>query len=135
TTSTAPAASTPIRSMAVLPLDNLTSSTKDDFLSVGLADALVTKLQQIPSLQVRPTSAVVGYHGKKIDAKTASQRLQVDAILEGHFLSAGDLVRVTLQLTDARSGYNVWTDSVDGRRADLLKLIDDVSSRTVTGLN
>ncbi|HEV7920000.1 MAG TPA: protein kinase [Thermoanaerobaculia bacterium] len=128
-------AQTPIRSLAVLPLANLANNSKDDFLSVSLADALVTKLQQIPSLQVRPTSAVVEYHGKKIDAKSASERLQVDAILEGHFLAAGDLVRVNLQLTDARSGFNIWTDSVDGKRDNLLELIDDVSSRTVDGLN
>ena len=43
-----------------MPLDNISNNTKDDFLSVGLADALVTKLQQIPSLQVRPTSAIAG---------------------------------------------------------------------------
>jgi len=128
-------AMTPIRSMAVLPLDNLANNSKDDFLSVGLADALVTKLQQIPSLQVRPTSAVLEFHDKKIDAKTASARLQVDSVLEGRFLAAGELVRVNLQLTDARTGYNVWADTIDGKRGDLLKLIDDVSSRTVLALN
>jgi serine/threonine-protein kinase len=125
----------PIRSMAVMPLDNISNNTKDDFLSVGLADALVTKLQQIPSLQVRPTSAVAGFHNKKVDTKTAADQLKVDSVLEGHFLAAGDLVRVNLQLTDSRTGYNVWADTIDGKRADLIKLIDDVSSRTVTGLN
>ena len=125
----------PIRSMAVMPLDNISNNTKDDFLSVGLADALVTKLQQIPSLQVRPTSAIVEFHGKKVDTKTAAEQLHVDSVLEGHFLAAGDLVRVNLQLTDSRTGYNVWADTIDGKRADLIKLIDEVSSRTVTGLN
>jgi serine/threonine-protein kinase len=125
----------PIRSMAVMPLDNISNNTKDDFLSVGLADALVTKLQQIPSLQVRPTSAVAGFHNKKVDTKTAADQLHVDSVLEGHFLAAGDLVRVNLQLTDSRTGYNVWADTIDGKRADLIKLIDDVSSRTVAGLN
>jgi serine/threonine-protein kinase len=125
----------PIRSMAVLPLENISNNLKDDFLSVGLADALVTKLQQIPSLQVRPTSSVVEFRGKKIDVKSASEKLQVDGILEGHFLAAGDLVRVTLQLTDSRTGYSVWADSIDGKRENLLKLIDDVSSRTVAALN
>jgi serine/threonine-protein kinase len=124
-----------IRSMAVLPLENLANNTHDEFLSVGLADALVTKLQKIPSLQVRPTSAIVEFHNQKIDAKQASQKLQVDGILEGHFLAAGDLVRVTLQLTDSRTGYSVWADQIDGKRQDLLKLIDDVSARTLTGLN
>ena len=125
----------PIRSMAVLPLDNISNSTRDEFLSVGLADALVTKLQKIPSLQVRPTSAVMEFKNKKIDSRTASDHLRVDGVLEGHFLSAGDLVRVNLQLTDGRTGYSVWADTVDGNRADLLKLIDEVSTRTVAGLN
>lgn len=132
---TAGVAPPPIRSLAVMPLDNISNNTKDDFLSVGLADALVTKLQQIPSLQVRPTSAVVEFHKNKVDAKTASEQLEVDSVLEGHFLAAGDLVRVNLQLTDSRTGYNVWADTIDGKRADLIKLIDDVSSRTVSGLN
>jgi serine/threonine protein kinase/tetratricopeptide (TPR) repeat protein len=132
-TSTAPPP--PIRSMAVLPLRNIANNTSDEFLSVGLADALVTELQQIPSLQVRPTSAVLEFAGEKPDTKAASERLKVDGILEGHFLAAGDLVRVTLQLTDARTGFSVWSDTVDGRRDNLLKLIDDVSSRTVEGLN
>jgi len=129
------AAPPPIRSMAVMPLDNISNNTKDDFLSVGLADALVTKLQQIPSLQVRPTSAIAGFHNKKVDTKTAADQLHVDSVLEGHFLAAGDLVRVNLQLTDSRTGYNVWADTIDGKRADLIKLIDEVSSRTVAGLN
>ncbi len=131
----ASAAPPPIHSMAVLPLDNISNNTKDDFLSVGLADALVTKLQQIPSLKVRPTSAIVEFHSKKVDTKTAAEQLHVDSVLEGHFLAAGDLVRVNLQLTDSRTGYNVWADTIDGNRGNLIKLIDEVSSRTVTALN
>jgi serine/threonine protein kinase/tetratricopeptide (TPR) repeat protein len=133
TTSTTPPP--PMRSIAVLPLRNIANSTRDEFLSVGLADALVTKLQQIPSLQIRPTSAVLEYQGAKTDTRAASEKLKVDGVLEGHFLAAGDLVRVTLQLTDARTGFSVWSDSIDGKRADLLKLIDDVSARTLDGLN
>jgi serine/threonine protein kinase len=125
----------PIRSMAVLPLRNIANNTHDEFLSVGLADALVTKLQQIPSLQVRPTSSVLEFRGDKVDSKAASEKLKVDGVLEGNFLAAGDLVRVTLQLTDSRTGFSVWSDTIDGRRDNLLKLIDDVSARTVIGLN
>jgi len=130
----AAAAATPIRSLAVLPLDNLANNAQDDFLAVGLADALVTKLQQVPALQVRPTSAVLEFRNKKMEVGAAAQALGVDAILAGRFLAAGDLVRVTLQLTDARTGYNVWSDSVDGKRKDLLKLIDDVSNHTVDAI-
>ncbi len=131
TTATPP----PIRSMAVLPLRNIAKNARDEFLSVGLADALVTKLQQIPSLQVRPTSAVLEFQGPRTDTRSASEKLKVDGILEGQFVSAGDLVRVTLQLTDSRTGYAVWSDTIDGKRNNLLKLIDEVSARTVEGLN
>ncbi len=125
----------PIRSLAVLPLINTAKSERDEFLSVGLADALVTKLQSIPALQVRPTSAVMEFRESKTDARLAGEKLRVDGVLEGQFLAAGNLVRVTLQLTDARTGYSVWADSVDGKRDDLLKLIDDVSARTMSALN
>jgi eukaryotic-like serine/threonine-protein kinase len=125
----------PIRSMAVLPLNNLADTAGADFLSVGLADALVTRLQQIPSLRVRPTSAILEFQDKNVDARTASEKLKVDGILQGQFLAAGELVRVNLQLTDTRTGYSVWAASIDGDRDDLLKLIDDVSARTVSGLN
>ena len=135
TTTAPPTPPPPIRSMAVMPMTNVANNMRDDFLSVGLADALVTNLQQIPSLQVRPTSAVLEFRNKKMDAKSAGEKLHVDGLLEGHFLAAGDLVRVNLQLTDARTGYNVWADTVDGRRQNLLKLIDEVSARTVSALN
>jgi serine/threonine-protein kinase len=125
----------PLRSMAVLPFNNLANNNQDDFLSVGLADALVTKLQQVPALQVRPTSAVLEFRNTKSDVKSVSRKLQVDGILDGHFLAAGDFVRVNLQLTDARTGYNIWADTVDGKRSNLLKLIDAVTARTVSGLN
>lgn len=132
---TSTAEQAPIQSLAVLPLRNIANNTSDAFLSVGLADALVTELQQLPAIRVRPTSAVLEYQGANTDTKVASRRLEVDGILEGHFLAAGDLVRVTLQLTDARTGFSVWSDSIDGKRDDLLALIDEVSSRTVSGLN
>jgi serine/threonine protein kinase/tetratricopeptide (TPR) repeat protein len=134
-TATETAAPAPIRSMAVLPLRNIANNTSDEFLSVGLADALVTQLQQIKSLQVRPTSAVLEFQGSKADTKAASEKLKVDSILEGHFLAAGDQVRVTLQLTDSRTGFSVWSDTIVGKRDNLLGLIDDVSTRTVAGLN
>lgn len=130
-----PAANGPIQSIAVLPFRNISESAADAFLSVGLADALVTRLQQMPELNVRPTSAVLPYQKGNVAAKDAAQELQVDGVLEGHFLSSGDQVRVNLQLTDMRTGYGIWAATVDGRRDNLITLMDQVSSRTATALN
>jgi TolB-like protein/Flp pilus assembly protein TadD len=125
---------TPIRSIAVLPFQNLSEQQRDNFLSVGLADALVTRLQQIPSLQVRPTAAVLKFRGKEVDAQTAAEQLGVDGILHGRFLTSGGQVRVNLQLTDSRTGYGVWAGTIDGNRDNLITLMDDVSSRTANAL-
>lgn len=118
----------PLRSIAVLPLRNVSGQTTDQFLSVGIADALVTRLQQVSGLQVRPTSAVLQFKGDKVSAKDAAKDLGVDGILEGHFLTSGPQVRVNLQLTDTRTGYGIWAGSVDGQRSDLIGLMDEVSS-------
>ena len=129
-------ARTPIRSLAVLPFQNLSGGSGDSFLSIGLADALVTRLQQSSSLQVRPTSAVVDYQKQSdVNAKAAAADLQVDGVLEGRFISSGSTIRVNLQLTDGRTGYGVWAASVDGNRADLITLIDNVSTRTSSALS
>ncbi|MHB0971278.1 MAG: protein kinase domain-containing protein [Thermoanaerobaculia bacterium] len=118
----------PIKSLAVLPLRNVSGQTTDQFLSVGIADALVTRLQQVSGLQVRPTSSVLGFTAGEVTAKDAAKDLGVDAILEGHFMTSGPQVRVNLQLTDTRTGYGVWAGSVDGRRTDLIGLMDQVST-------
>ncbi|MBI2215164.1 MAG: protein kinase, partial [Acidobacteria bacterium] len=120
----------PIRSLAVLPFQNLSNQESEEFLSVGLADALTTQLQQVQPLSVRPTSAVLEFHGKSPDIGDAAARLQVDGILEGRFLTAGNTVRVSLQLTDARTGYGVWAANLEGSRDNLIDLIDDVASTT-----
>lgn len=124
-----------IRSLAVLPFENVSRVSGDEFLSIGLADALVTRLQQIPSLQVRPTSAIFEFRGKQVDPKEAAAKLEVEGILEGRYLSSGGSLRVNLQLTDARTGYSVWAGTVDGNRGDLIHLMDQVSSRTAAAFS
>lgn len=124
----------PMQSIAVLPFQNISGSKSEDFLSVGLADALTTELQQLPTLRIRPTSAVMQFARNGLDPTTASERLKVDGVVEGRFLSDGNQVRVNIQLTDSRSGYSVWADTIQGKRGDLIRLMDDVSSMTAAAL-
>lgn len=128
------AATGPISSLAVLPLRDLSPEGRDSFLAVSLADALTTNLQQLPGIRVRPTSAVLPLAREGADSATAAATLGVDAIVDGHYISDGQRVRINLQLTDMRSGYAVWAQSVDGKRGDLLGMIDQVSHVTTTGV-
>jgi len=93
----------PMRTLAVVPLRNASGNQQDEFLAIALADALTTRLQALHALEVRPTSAVL-----RSGAGTAG--LGVDGLIRGRFLIAGNLVRVTLELIDTRSGASIWTD-------------------------
>ncbi|HVT03034.1 MAG TPA: protein kinase [Thermoanaerobaculia bacterium] len=125
----------PMQSIAVLPFQNISGTATEDFLSVGFADALTTQLQQLPTLRVRPTSAVLQFAKNGLDPTTASERLKVDGVVEGRFLSDGNQVRVNVQLTDSRSGFSIWADTIQGKRGDLIRLMDDVSSKTTAALH
>jgi len=121
------AISIPIRSLAVLPLQNGGSIKGDDFLAVALADSLATQLGDIPALQVRPMSAVLASHN------VAS--LAVDSLIEGRFSVTGNLVTITLSLTDSRTGRSLWTGSVTGPRDNLSDVVENVSTETFGALN
>jgi len=125
------AISIPIRSLAVLPLQNgggIDGAGKgDDFLAVALADSLATQLGDIPALQVRPMSAVLASHN------VAS--LAVDSLIEGRFSVTGNLVTITLSLTDSRTGRSLWTGSVTGPRDNLSDVVENVSTETFGALN
>jgi len=119
-------------SIAVLPLRNASSDGRDSFLSVGIADALASRLRQV-ELPIRPTSAVLAFRSFG-DAQKAGESLKVDRVIEGSFSVIGGLVRVNVQLTDPRTGRAVWSDSIDGSRGDLLRLVDEVTARTTSRL-
>lgn len=129
-----PATENQIQSLAVLPLQNLSGGTEDEFLSVGISDALIVRLQQLRPLQVRPTSAILGYRGREVPVLEAAAELGVDAIIDGHFIRAGDQIRINLQLIDARTNYGIWAGAVDGTRTDLLALMDQAAARAVDAL-
>lgn len=116
-----------MRSVAVIPLENVSSDRSDDFLSVALADALTTRLEQVPSLLVPPMSAV-------IEARKDDRGVTTDGVIKGDFAVTGGVVRVKLRLIDARNGSTVWTATVETRRDDLLALVATISDRTLAAV-
>ena len=124
-----------LRSMAVLPLRNVTANADNEFLSVGIADALVTRLEHRSDVAVRPMTSIYPIRNETADVRKVAETLQVDGVLEGEFSTEADQVNVTVQLTDSRTGRAMWAESVSGPRADLLKLVDDVTERTESRLN
>lgn len=125
----------PPGSIAVLPFKPLGMATSDDYLGLGMADALITKLSNIRQITVRPTSAVLKFAGDgKTDPIAAGRELNVDSVLEGSVQRAGDRVRVTVQLISVRESRPLWAHSFDEPLTDIFTLQDSISAQVAQAL-
>jgi DNA-binding winged helix-turn-helix (wHTH) protein/TolB-like protein/Tfp pilus assembly protein PilF len=122
------------RSLAILPLQNLRQDSDSDFLGFSLADAVITKLDYVSSLTVRPSSAVEKYRGKVIDISTVAADLKVDTLLTGSFIRDGDDLRITYQLLDVKSEKILGRGIIDLKYDKLLKVQDTVAQQIIQKL-
>jgi DNA-binding winged helix-turn-helix (wHTH) protein/tetratricopeptide (TPR) repeat protein len=120
-------------SLAVLPFRDL-GKDRDDYLGLGMADALITRLGNIGHLMVRPTSAVWRYLGVDADPVAAGRALAVDNVLEGYLQRAGDRIRVTVQLVSVEDAAPVWGARFDERLTEVFALQDSLSARLAGAL-
>lgn len=122
-----PAAGT-IRSIAVLPLENLSGDATQDYFADGMTDELITNLGQIGSIRVISRTSVMQYKGVHRPLPQIARELDVDAVVEGTVLRSGDHVRITAQLIRARTDQHLWAESYQGDIRDVLGLQSHVAS-------
>lgn len=117
----------PIRSLAVLPLESLSSDASQDYFADGMTDELISHLGQISALRVISRTSMMGYkHTRKLVPEIARE-LSVDAIVEGTVLRSGDRVRITAQLIDGATDRHIWSDSYEGELRNTLALQNNVA--------
>jgi TolB-like protein len=121
-------------SIAVRPFTTMTGQPADEFLGVGLADALITRLSRAKRILVRPTSAVLRFDGATKDAASIARELDVDWLLDGTVRRAGDRIRVSVQLVKTPTGATAWADTFDETFTDLFAVEDTISRRIVAAL-
>ncbi len=122
------------KSIAVLPLQILNHASGDEtssgqFLSVGLADALITRLSNVRQFIVRPTSAVLRYSEGITDTFKAGRDLNVEFVLSGNILRAGTRIRISVQLLNVANQSIFWAERFDEDFTDVLTLEDKVSAK------
>jgi serine/threonine protein kinase/tetratricopeptide (TPR) repeat protein len=122
------------RSVAVMPFKDLTSDPASAHLGLGLADAIITELALVKSLLVRPTAAILRYHGQTVEPQQVARELMVDAVLEGNLQRSGGRLRVTAQLVAGDDGHSLWGTKIDARLGDLFRMQDEVSRQIVRAL-
>ena len=123
-----------IRSIAVLPPKALSGAADSGPLSLGVADALITRLGGLNKVVVRPTSAIVRYVDSNQDAVNAGRTLGVDAVIDGTLQRDKGRTRVTLRLVNVTNGAQLWAGNFDEADADIFKLQDSVSQRVAETL-
>jgi serine/threonine-protein kinase len=121
-----------IRSLAVLPLDNLSHDPQQEYFADGMTEELTTNLAQIASLRVISRTSVMQYKGTRKTMPEIGRELDVDALIEGSVLRAGQRVRITAQLIRAAPEQHLWAKSYEGDLSDVLTLQSTVA-REIAG--
>jgi len=123
-----------VRSLAVLPFKPLVAAARDEYLELGMADALITRLSNLRQLVVRPTSAIVKYAGAGQDPLAAGRDLRVDAVLDGRIQRAGDRIRVTVQLIQVGDGRPLWAETFEQQWTHIFAMQNSISEKMTEAL-
>ena len=121
-----------VKSLAVLPLKSLDNG--ENYLGLGIADAIIRRISQTGKLIVRPTSAVRTYLNEEKDALSAARELSVDAVLEGTVQQSDNRLRVSVNLLRSSDGASLWADSFDMHTADIFTIQDTVAQQVAARL-
>jgi TolB-like protein/Tfp pilus assembly protein PilF len=116
-----------VRSLAVLPLENLSRDQEQEYFAEGMTEALITTLAKIGELRVVSRTSIMQYKGVHKPLREIARELGVDAIVEGTVLRAGDRVRITAQLIDAAKESHLWAESYERDLRDVLSLQAEVA--------
>jgi TolB-like protein/DNA-binding winged helix-turn-helix (wHTH) protein/Tfp pilus assembly protein PilF len=116
-----------IRSLAVLPLENLSHDPDQQYFADGMTEALTTELAQISALKVISRTSAMQYKGTKKSLPQIARELGVDAVIEGAVQRSGDQVAITVQLIQAPSDRHLWAKSYERGLRDVLQLQSDMS--------
>jgi len=116
-----------VRSIAVLPLQNLSGDPTQEYFADGMTDELITELAELGSVRVISRTSVMQYKGAQKSLRQIGSELGVDAVLEGSVLRSGQHVRITAQLIDAATDQHLWARTYDRELGDVLLLQSDMA--------
>jgi eukaryotic-like serine/threonine-protein kinase len=123
-----------IKILAVLPFKSQIPEDPEDYVGLGIANEIITKVSQTGALTVRPTSAVRKYINNDFDALQAARELQADAVLDGTYLRVGNQLRITVNLLRVSDGTSLWAEKFDQQFTDIFAIQDRVSQQVAQRL-
>jgi TolB-like protein len=124
-----------INSVAVLPFLNMSSDPEQEYFSDGITEEVLNLLVKIPELKVTSRTSVFSFKGQSIDIPTVAQKLGVAHILEGSVRRAGDRIRITAQLIEARNDVHLWSETYERQLDDIFAIQDEIAREVVEALH
>jgi adenylate cyclase len=121
-------------SIAVLPFVNMSGDPEQQYFSDGIAEEIITALSKTPKLFVIARTSSFKYKGKKVDVRSVGRELGVRHVLEGSVRRAGDKVRITAQLIDAKTNQHLWAERYDRQMKDIFAIQDEITMKIITAL-
>jgi len=123
-----------LKSIAVLPFQNLSVDPEQEFFADGITEEILNALAQIKELRVAGRSSSFSFKGRNEDLRSVGAKLNVTSILEGTLRRSGDRLRITAQLIDAVSGYQLWSERYDRVVEDIFDIQDEIALAVVDAL-
>ncbi len=124
----------PIASIAVLPFDDLSDDSSNEYFADGLADELVDVLSRVEGLRVAPRRSARTFKNTNDDARTIGRQLDVQAILEGNVRKSGERIVITARLVDATDGLQIWNNRYERTVDDVFAVQEEISRSLVSAL-
>jgi len=123
-----------VPSIAIIPFANISGDSSQDYFAAGMTEYLITDLSRLSSLLVISRASVLGFNSNNIDIKNVSQALNVRYVLTGSVIKNGNQMRVSVQLTDASNGIQLWANRFDKKLDDLFAVQDEISNKIASEL-
>ena len=123
------------KSIAVLPFDNISNDTLQQYFSDGITEDIITQLSKISDLKVISRTSVMEYKNNKKNIKKIAEELGVATILEGSVRKEGDKVRITAQLINAKTDKHIWAETYDRNASEVFAIQSEVAQQIANKLN
>ena len=121
-------------SIAVLPFVNLTGNADNDYLADGIAEEILNALARLRTMHVAARSSSFAFRGPSVDVRAVGEKLGVRAVLEGSVRRSGNRFRVTVQLVDVASGFQLWSERYDREVDDVFEIEEKIAGAVVDTL-
>ena len=131
----APPITQPLRSVAILPFENVGADPELEYLSDGITESIISSLSQLPSVRVMARSAVFRYKGQGVDPQAVGRDLRLHAVLTGRVVPRGDSLTIGAELVEVQNGWRLWGEVYTRSLSEIFAVQEDIAKEIASNLS